>query len=556
MKGRLMAVHPVLTKIETSGEKVSTRHSALSAVPSASPMIGSTATTTVPVRERSRLGDNGAVSAPSQVMGPQVYLAPTLVPAPLSGPGESSGSIVIAANRLPIRWDSVTSTWALSPGGLTRALIPASQHQEAIWVGWPGAADAAIVPEHLEDLGQRVTLSSIDLSNEEVEAFYDGIANRVLWPLFHDALAPSEFDASWWDTYVAVNQRFANRIASLAPRDGTVWIHDYHLLLVPAMLRRLRSDVSIGLFLHIPFPAPELFSRLPWRRELLRGMLGSDVIGVQTPVAGGNLARTAASVLLAAVDSHGIEHAGRVVPVHVRPVAVDVDDITRIASATATAARVDELRTQFGTPRRILLGVDRLDYTKGIDRRLEAFGALLAQRPELANELMMVQVAVPSRTDVAAYAAERERIERIVGEINGRFAGLGQPVVRYVYDSLDLEELVALYQLADVMLVTPRSDGMNLVAKEFVAARTDGDGVLVLSEFAGAAHELLDAVLVNPFSLRDLTDGVAAALAMSAPERQRRMARLRRRVTAWDVHAWAAALTNDINLAQLRRNAA
>jgi alpha,alpha-trehalose-phosphate synthase [UDP-forming] len=524
-----MAVHPVPSMFEASGEKDSTTRlttlSIASAGPTAAPTAGPAAT---------------ALSA---------IASPVCTPA-------TGNAMIIAANRLPIRWDGVRNEWTLSPGGLTRALIPASQHQEAIWVGWPGATDTATVPAHINELGERVTMSSIELSSDEVEAFYDGVANRVLWPLFHDALAPSEFDSSWWDTYVSVNQRFADRIAQLAPTGGTVWVHDYHLLLVPAMLRRQRSDLSIGLFLHIPFPAPELFARLPWRRELLRGMLGSDVIGVQTPTACGNLARTAASVLLASVDGRGIEHGGRVVPVHVRPVAVDVNDIVRIANAPTTAERVAQLRQQFGAHRRILLGVDRLDYTKGIDRRLEAFGALLAKKPELANELMMVQVAVPSRTDVAAYAAERERIERIVGEINGRFGGLGEPVVRYVYDSLDLDELVALYRLADVMLVTPRSDGMNLVAKEFVAARTDGDGVLVLSEFAGAAHELLDSVLVNPFSLAELTDGVAAALAMSAPERQRRMARLRRCVSAWDVYTWAAALTDDINRAALRRAAA
>jgi alpha,alpha-trehalose-phosphate synthase [UDP-forming] len=454
--------------------------------------------------------------------------------------------LVIAANRLPVRYDASGGRWVLSPGGLTRALIPASAHRPATWIGWPGVAGPIDTPRSIAELGDSVSLVGVRLDTDEIEAFYDGFANRTLWPLLHDGLAMPELDDDWWATYRRVNERFADTLIAQAPTGADVWIHDYHLLLVPAMVRAARPDVRIGAFLHTPFPAPEVFARLPWRSELINGLLGADVIGMQTPTAADNLRRAADSIVGTPANGQTLALGDRTVDVVVRPVAVDVHEITSLMIEPSMPSRIAAWRQQLGDGRRILLGVDRLDYTKGIDARLDAFGALLAEQPELADDLVLVQVAVPSRTDVAAYVAERERVERAVGEINGRFAGLGHPVVRYLYDSLDLDELVALYGAADVMLVTPRSDGMNLVAKEFVASRRDGDGVLVLSEFAGAAAELLDAVQVNPFDRRGMVEALRSALSMRPAERHRRMHRLRRRVEAWDVHTWTAALTDDL----------
>jgi len=446
-----------------------------------------------------------------------------------------TAGVVVVANRLPVdaRDDG---TWAPSPGGLVRALVPVLRRTTGAWVGWSGGVGE---PEGLPATHEGVSLVPVSLSEEERTGFYQLLANEALWPLYHDAIRPPVIDHDAWDTFVQVNRRFARATAKTASRGGIAWVHDYHLQLVPDLLRRMRPDLGIGFFLHIPFPPPELLSRLPWREDLLRGMLGADVIGFQHPLAAENFLRSCATLLGLTVGTDKVRVDKRTVRVQAHPISIDVDEVDALAQDPECEAEAHAIRERLGCPRTVFLGVDRLDYTKGIDRRLAAFDALLTEGRLHPDDAVLVQVAVPTRGGLAAYDDERARVEQLVGAVNGRHARLGRPVVHYLHRSLPLPELVALYRAADVCLVTPLKDGMNLVAKEYVAARVDGNGVLVLSEFAGAAGELTEAILVNPHDDRSLAGAFLAAAELPMDETRRRMAALREVVAANDVHGWA-----------------
>ena len=357
-----------------------------------------------------------------------------------------------------------------------------------------------------------VHLLPLALEQDDYEGFYEGFANEALWPLYHDGIRPSTFDPAWWETYVKVNERFALAAARVAAPGAIVWVHDYQLQLVPAMLRELRPDVRIGFFLHIPFPPLELFSRLPWREQILDGLLGADVIGFQRRSGVENFAAAAAKLLDVPGDPPILKVGPRKVHVAAQPISIDVEELDQIARMPETVEQAWKLRNRLGSPKTVLLGVDRLDYTKGIVERLRAFERLLEEGRIKARDCVMVQLAVPTRGRLEHYAEERRQVEQLVGSINGQFGRIGYPAVHYLHQSLTLEELVPLYQAADVMIVTPLGDGMNLVAKEFAVSRTDGAGVLVLSEFAGAADELTDALLVNPHDLGALADTILAAI--------------------------------------------
>ncbi|GAA1800105.1 trehalose-6-phosphate synthase [Luedemannella flava] len=426
--------------------------------------------------------------------------------------------------------------WRRSPGGLVSALHPSLAHTQATWVGWTGALDAA--PE-LPDLAG-VRLRAVPLSKVDFEEYYEGFANSTLWPLYHDATEQPVYHRRWWESYQRVNRRFAEAAAEAAPPNATVWIHDYHLQLVPAMLRGLRPDVRIGFFMHIPFPPAELFMQLPRRNDLLYGLLGADLVGFQDQYGARNFTQLASRVLGLPVRHPEIEVNGRVVRVGAFPNSIDMADMEALARRDEVVKRAAQIREDLGNPEKIILGVDRLDYTKGIEQRLKAYRELLSDGRVKVQDTVMVQVAVPSRERVAHYRILRDRVEREVGRINGEFGRVGVAAIHYLINqSFDRTELAALYRAADVMMITPLRDGMNLVAKEYVASRVDVSGALVLSEFAGAAGELTDAYLVNPHDLDGLKDTLVRVLEASTGDTSRRMRMMRRHVRAHDVRAWA-----------------
>lgn len=423
-----------------------------------------------------------------------------------------------------------------------------------MWVGWSGVAcdvDGPAPSGTFEYEG--VELTAVDLDTAQIAAYYEQVSNGALWPLYHDAIRPSVYDAESWNVYRRVNEAFAERAAAVAAPGATVWVHDYHLQLVPAILRSRRPDLRIGFFLHIPFPPQELFMRLPWRKEIIEGMLGADLIGFQRGVAADNFYGLANRLLDVPADDHVVRtEDARDVRVGSFPISIDVGEIEEISSRPETRAAATAIRARLGHPDVVLLGVDRLDYTKGIEERLLAFQTVLRSEGKRTGIVrpsrVMVQVAVPSRESVGDYQSQRERVEQLVGAINGEFATLGHPAVHYLHQSLPLDELVALYCAADVMLVTPLRDGMNLVAKEFVASRLDGGGVLVLSEFAGAVDELGDAIVVNPHDPDALVSSLRAALEIETSEARERMRRLRAAVVANDVQYWAASFLEQLQV--------
>ncbi|MGI8694718.1 MAG: alpha,alpha-trehalose-phosphate synthase (UDP-forming) [Geodermatophilaceae bacterium] len=447
-------------------------------------------------------------------------------------------SVVIVANRLPV--DQVTDNdgetrWQRSPGGLVSALEPFMRQRSGAWLGWSGAAGKA--PAEFDHEG--LHLVPVPLSEEEIDRYYEGFSNASLWPLYHDVVQPPEFHRSWWDAYVQVNERFAAAAAATAAKGATVWVHDYQLQLVPDLLRKLRPDLRIGFFLHIPFPPVELFMQLPWRRQILTGLLGADLVGFQRPMGAHNFLQVARRLLGLRPSGHTVQHEGRSVHTSAFPISIDTKGFDELASSPAVADRAAQIRRDLGSPDKIILGVDRLDYTKGIGLRLRAFRELLEDGTVTAPQTVLVQVATPSRERIEHYVTLREEIERTVGNINGDYGGIGGPAVHYLHQFMPREELAALYRAADVMAVTPYRDGMNLVAKEYVAARGDLGGTLVLSEFAGAAAELRQAFLVNPHDIAGVKSALREALELDPGTAARRMRAMRRTVHRYDLDHWA-----------------
>lgn len=447
-----------------------------------------------------------------------------------------SGTIVLS-NRLPVRRVKREGKTVLeqSPGGLVTALTPILQAEKGAWIGWAGNVGKSTEPI---DLGG-VRHKPVALTKAQLDSYYYGFSNRTLWPLYHDAVRAPEFHRRWWWPYRDVNRRFAEAAAETASRGDIVWVHDYHLQLVPGMLRELRPDLKIGFFLHIPFPPEELFAHLPWRQQIVDGLLGADVVGFQTPAGAKNFAAAARRYADARGPASALRHGDRTIHAGAFPISIDVERFENIASMPDVITRLHRLRSRLGRSRRVLLGVDRLDYSKGIDARLKAFEELLRAGRCNAADTVFVQIAVPSREEVQEYAELRDDIERLVGRINGEYGEPGLAPVHYIHRGLPQEELVSHYLAADVMVVTPFRDGMNLVAKEFVATRLDNTGVLVLSEFAGAAHELRAALMVNPHDVDGLASSLDAALSLSREERSRRMASLRRALRQRTVFQWA-----------------
>ncbi|HEX9049040.1 MAG TPA: bifunctional alpha,alpha-trehalose-phosphate synthase (UDP-forming)/trehalose-phosphatase [Anaeromyxobacter sp.] len=448
--------------------------------------------------------------------------------------------LIIASNRLPVTVQATPDGVSVEPstGGLATGMRGPHERLGGLWIGWPGHLEG-LSPGQRAEVHRRLAalrLEALPLSAEEIARYYEGYANAVLWPLFHYAVARLPDALGDLEAYEAVNARFADAIAARHRPGDLVWIHDYQLMRVPALLRERVPDARIGFFLHIPFPSSEIFRALPHRERLLEGLLGADLVGFHTASYVRHFASSALRLLGAATEVDRLRWHGREVRLGAFPMGIDAARFDALARSKEVLAKVAPHRADGA---RLVVGVDRLDYTKGLPQRLLAFEALLRREPELRGRVRLVQVAVPSRENVGAYRDLRDEVDALVGRIHGEFATSTWSPIHYLHRGLPEADLVALYRAADVLAVTPLRDGMNLVAKEFVASRPDGDGVLVLSELAGAAAELSEAVLVNPYDVEAMADALHRALEMPPDERRTRMALLRERVASHDVHWWA-----------------
>jgi trehalose 6-phosphate synthase len=457
--------------------------------------------------------------------------------------------LVIAANRLPV--DRVVDpdgavSWRTSPGGLVTAMESVMRGREGAWVGWAGEAGDAPDPFEQDDM----FLNPVALSEDEVAHYYEGFSNDTLWPIYHDVIVSATFHRFWFAAYEAVNRRFAEAVCAVAAEGATVWVHDYQLQLVPAMVRELRPDVRIGWFNHIPFPPVELFAQLPWRRAILEGLLGADYLGFQRVADAQNFIRACRQLLSLPTKGDTVyesrSEGARRIRASAVPISIDFKGLEELAKQPETHARAKEIRASLGDPETLILGVDRLDYTKGIGHRIKAYGELLEEGRVAPPKQMFVQVATPSRERVDAYRDLRAEIEGEVGRLNGEFSSIGAPAVQYLHHSYPRNEMAALYLAADVLLVTPLRDGMNLVAKEYVTCRHDNGGALVLSEFTGAYHELHQAFVCNPHDIEGLKQTIMRAIETPPKEKARLMRAMRRRVADHDVQHWAARFLENL----------
>ncbi|MDH3455590.1 MAG: trehalose-6-phosphate synthase [Gemmatimonadota bacterium] len=459
-------------------------------------------------------------------------------------------ALIAVSNRLPItlRRGARGLERIRSTGGLVAAFDPLLRQRRGIWIGWPGRDLAA--DEKLTGPGDPYEIEAVSISKADLRGYYNGFSNGTLWPLFHTLPGRSTFETSDWEAYRRVNERFAQVTASKVQPKDLVLINDYQLMLVPNILRRRSKQTPIGFFLHIPFPPYDVFRVLPWSRPLLRGVLGANLVGFHVAGYVRNFLDCARHLLNCRVDHRrGIVHLdGREIRVMALPLGIDFERYESLAQAAPDSG--------LGPHEHIVLGVDRLDYTKGIPERLKAFARLLNTHPQHRNNVTLVQVAVPSRSEVSEYRDLKRVIDRLVGEINGRFGSETWTPIRYLYRSLSPERLCALYRDADVALVTPLRDGMNLVAKEYVACQVKDPGVLILSHMAGAAETMDEALLVNPYNLEDTAEKLHMALTMSMAERQSRMKALRKREATLNVHTWAHKLVQRLAGAAKHRTSA
>ncbi len=455
--------------------------------------------------------------------------------------------LIVVSNRLPFALDSTgEDLWTVTPatGGLVSAVEPVLRERGGTWIGWPGIA-GEIPREPLakatRNAGYKVV--PVALTESERDEFYYGYSNEVIWPLFHDLQNFCNFEPAYWQAYKDVNVRYAEAIARCAQPDDFIWVHDYHLMYVAQVLRKLGSRAALSFFLHIPFPPYDIFSKLPQQQQLLRALLQFDLLGFQTRRDVRNFVQCVRRVRLNAKiaprrDLQMIRFEKREIRVGHFPIGIDFDAFENGARSQSVAAKAQQLRSTFPGCQ-LILGSDRLDYSKGIPERLRAFRTALEMHPELRERVVLTQIVVPSRVQIPRYHEFKDRIDRLVGDINGHFSTSTWLPVQYHFRALDRDSLLAHYRACDIAFITPLKDGMNLVAKEYCACRIEQDGVLILSQFAGAAEQLKpDAMLVNPYDVEQMADTILAAFRMSHAERTARMRRMRRVVRKEDVFWW------------------
>jgi trehalose 6-phosphate synthase/phosphatase len=476
--------------------------------------------------------------------------------------------LAVVSNRLPIVLKQSSGTWEVTPGagGLVTAMGPVLRDRGGLWIGWLGipseqvAGDERSIAKLLDKRGASkagYSLKPVSLTGEEIESFYKGFSNEIIWPLFHDFPSICNFEPAYWEAYRKVNRKFAQAIVEFTEEDDYVWIHDYHLILVAAELKRLGVTRQLGFYQHIPFPSLDIFLKLPWRFKILDAMKEYDLIGFQTMRDRRNFIQCVRAMTGGSLKGRGhvssLISGSREMRVGAFPISIDYEEFSRLAASRKVSDRVWSIRSNMQNVK-IMLGVDRLDYSKGIPQRLRAMADALERYPDLQGQLVLVQVVVPSRRSVETYESLKQEIERLVGEINGRFTKNGWNPIQYIFRSLDRSNLVSYYRTSDIALVTPLKDGMNLVAKEYCACNIEEEsGVLILSEFAGAAGQLQKgALLVNPYDITGMADAIYQAFLMEPEERRRRMRILRRSIQKSTIFHWVnsflkAGIEKDLN---------
>jgi len=449
--------------------------------------------------------------------------------------------LLIVSNRLPFTIQEKKGDLHLEPsvGGLATGLRSWYKSSPSIWIGWAGIGRKKIKGE--TDIMARLLAENchpVPLSQPDVEAYYQGICNRTIWPLFHYFPLYAEYSEGFWQAYERVNTTFANVVSGIAKPNDIIWVHDYHLMLLPKLLRERLPKATVGFFLHIPFPSFEIFRLLPWRQQILEGLLGADLVGFHTYDYAGDFLDSVHRLLGYEVSMGQVTAADRLVKADAFPMGINYDQFSNVDQDPQVQAERKRFRRKLGDCR-VILSVDRLDYTKGITQRLEAFSLFLDRNPKFKRKVILVLLVVPSRIRVEHYIQLKKQVDGLVGEINGKHGTIGWMPVWYLYRSLPFHPLAALYSLADVALVTPLRDGMNLVAKEYTATKVDGKGVLILSETAGAAQELGEAIIINPNNQEEIVQALAKALEMPEQEQIERNRIMQKRLHRYNVEQWA-----------------
>ncbi len=459
--------------------------------------------------------------------------------------------LIIASNRLPVKINGEPGSFTVesSAGGLATGLKSYHKSNNSVWIGWPGIEEGTQEQkEEVTHLLEKEHCLPLFLDENLIEKYYDGFSNTTLWPLFHYFTEYAEFKEGYWEAYKTVNEKFAAAIIENAEDGDTIWVHDYQLLLVPQLIKKQRPNIKIGFFLHIPFPSYEVFRILPWREEIIAGILGADLIGFHTYDYARHFISSVKRLMGYDVDFNTIFMEGRHIYVDVFPMGIDYDKFKNKALEVQSKSikerskqHQDIDRFLLDDPeRKLILSIDRLDYTKGIPERIKAFKYFLTEYPEFREKVSLVMLTVPSRVDVEQYQNLKKEIEELVGGINGEFGTLNWNPIIYFYRSLPFNNLIELYSSCDVALLNPLRDGMNLVAKEFIASKTNHRGVLILSEMAGAAKELGEALIVNPNNIKEVSEAIYQSLTMSSEDQKEAMEMMQKRIARYDVYKWAS----------------
>ena len=467
---------------------------------------------------------------------------------------------VIVSNRLPLHITKLENSFLFEPssGGLATGLSSVHKNTDSLWIGWSGISNDDLTHKdklYIKKSLKKDRLVGVELYKKEIDEFYFGLSNKCIWPLFHYFIELAKFNEKDWLSYFEVNKKFCKKVVENAALNSTVWVHDYQLLLLPKLIKEVRPDLTVGFFLHIPFPSFEIFRIFPWRIDLLEGMLGSDIIGFHTFDYQRHFLSSVKRILKHEVDFNRVNMGSREVVVNTFPMGIDYSkfhDAAKLHKRQKKSQQSDfkiqlNLHKKSSDDSKLILSIDRLDYTKGIINRIRAFEIFLEQNPEYLEKVRLVMLSVPSRSDVTEYKKLKRETDEYVGRINGKFATVNWTPIWYYYRTMDFEDLIDLYMISDIAMITPVRDGMNLVAKEFVATRVDSDGVLILSEMAGASKELFEAVTVNPFNLNEMANGILKAVKMPLDEQKRRTITMQKRLARYTVKYWANEFLRHLN---------